>query len=223
MRRLLVTMVLVGTVVLLPASWLDQVRASTALPSDAGLHAFATTAPSGRMAPYPRIHHVICTPMRGRTFAIALDYFEDGFKEVGTATRSGAFKLGSGVIQIDSEAARFEASLPAGMRPDFDATLRHEYGHAFFYDLLADKTGYQTNAGQAVYRASASHTPSVSLAWPLGLKAVVAEYRRQPPTIYGQPYFTSNFAEYFAESYARFVAGRSVPPATHAFFTRFAR
>jgi len=223
MRRLLVILVLAGVITLLSGSWLDQVRASTATPSAKGLHAFATTTPSGRFAPYPRVHKVVCVPPEGRTFAIVVDYVKSGLNGLATATRSGAFRLPSGVIHIDSDVARYESTLPAGMRPDFDHALRHEYGHAFLYDFLAAKVGYRSNAGMAVYNATATDSPSRSLSWPAGLRAVVAEYLTLSKTVYSNPYYTSSLSEYVAESYARYAMGDSIPPATKAFLSSCVR
>ena len=223
MRRILVTLALAAAVLLAGTTWLDQVRASTTAPTSNGLHAFATTTPDGAFSPYPKNHRVQLEPVGDHALEFGLAYVKRGFSGPGSLEQAGEYRLPAGVIYILSEQVRFEASLPAGMRPDFDRTIRHEYGHAFLYDLLADKVGLSTRKGVALQRETFKASPSLSVAWPAGLRPVVQEYRKTARDIYRGTYFTSSFSEYLAESYARYCAGQSVPPQTRRFLRSFVR
>jgi len=223
MRRILVTLALTGAVLFAGTTWLDQVRASTTMPTSSGLHAFATTTPSGVFSPYPKNHRVQLEPVGDRAFEFGLAYIKRGFSGEGLVEKAGEYRLPAGVINIVSEQVRFEASLPSGMRPNFDRTIRHEYGHAFLYDLLADKVGLSTRKGIALQREANKASPSLSVAWPAGLRPVVQEYRKVARNIYQGTYYTASFSEYLAESYARYCAGQNVPPQTRTFLKSFVR
>jgi len=223
MRRLLVIVLLAAAVLFVGTQWLDQVRASTVTPTPSGLHAFATTAPDGVFSPYPRSHPVEMKPLGDRALELAVSYFKKGFYGESALEEAGEYSMPSGVIRIVSEQVRFEASLPAGLRPDFDRTIRHEYGHAFLFDLLGDKVGFKSKRGVELFLETAKSSPSLDVAWPGGLRPVVREYRHIARNVYQAPYYTSSFAEYLAESYARYGAGQSVPPETRKFLARYVR
>ena len=221
MRRLFVMLALVGALLLMGTTWLDSVRASTTTPTPNGLHAFATTAPGGAFSPYPKRHVVEMEPVGGRVWDLGLTYARKAVMGGGFVEEGGEYRMPSGVIRIVSEQVRFEASLPAGLRPDFDRTVRHEYGHAFLCDLLADKVGLKTKRGQQLMLETIKDSPNPDLRWPSGLGAVVREYRHVSRNVYMEPYYTSDFGEYLAESFARFGSGQSVPPETRKFLAKF--
>ena len=223
MRRLLIILVIAGAVLLGSTSWLDTVRASTVTPTPNGLHAFAITAPDGVFSPYPKAHPIQMQPVGDHTLGLALAYLEKGVLGGPAIEEAGEYQMPSGVIKIVSEQVRFEASLPAGLRPDFDHTIRHEYGHAFLFDLMTAKVGFKTRRGVTFLTEMARSSPSLDLAWPAGLRPVIREYRHVSRAIYSDPYYTSSFDEYLAESYARYGGGQSVPPATRKFLAGYVR
>ena len=210
---------------------LEQLRARTPLPTQAQLYRMATESPHGRFTKVPRQHKVVVAPEDANALQLALRYYQRS-QGGRIAERAGDFDEGRGVITILSEEARYEANLPPWLRPNFDHTVRHEYGHAFLDDLLkgmpstpppseAPKTTPVTRLAFLPYGADSDSKPDPTL--PAILQPVVHEFHHAPRDIYGSPYYTSTFGEFIAESYARFCEGRYVPRVTAAFLSREAR
>lgn len=130
-------------------------------------------------------------------------------------------------ITISSEELRLEGTMPDSMRPNLRHALRHEYGHAFLYDMLVERHGGQGNESKAAYESSLINAirqgrPEPPPALPSDMHPLLAEYAGADPTVYGSPYLTSSFGEYFAESYARVLEGKPVPAQTKAWFLKYA-
>lgn len=123
------------------------------------------------------------------------------------------YEPGTGVIRITGDVTCAVAGLPPEMQALFRHVLRHEYGHALADDwrevngLPAEPFLTYSDSGQSMRAA----------AFPDSISPVVAEFAEVSPNIYGPDYLTQNFDEYFAESYARFLDGKEVPPRTECF------
>ncbi|MBI5231405.1 MAG: hypothetical protein HY876_04475 [Coriobacteriales bacterium] len=134
----------------------------------------------------------------------------------GTEVRQAEYDPVTGRITILGQFERLQASLPVPwLQPSFRRALRHEYGHAFLDDWLR-KEGISWRNG----RYEAITTPGARLDprdFPEELRPVIEEYRGLPRLLYGSPEFTSTFAEYVAESYARYADNERVPPRMEAF------
>lgn len=118
-------------------------------------------------------------------------------------------------IRIIGEQVQYEATLPEPLRGGFYSVVRHEYGHAAFFDWLAAER-VDPVVGNKILLAEPDTPPRREMV-PESLHEVMGEWSRQSRMVYGDPYFMSNFAEYIAESYARVLGGRTVPPATREF------
>jgi hypothetical protein len=118
-------------------------------------------------------------------------------------------------IRIVGDQTVYEGTLPEPLRGNFYHVLRHEYGHAAFFDWLEEK---EVDDHQALtILLSEPDAPPQDEMLPADLEPVIAEWTELDATVYIDPYFMSNFAEYIAESYARVVSGQSVPPRTEEF------
>ncbi len=190
---------------------------SKAPPSQVRMYELASTSPQGRFRTLPKAHTVRVTHVDKTALDLLVGYIVKRGAPV-VAEKAGNFDSKTGVIRILSEELRWEASLPEGMRPNFDHTLRHEYGHAFLNDFLKAAAGGDQRLA-ATLSVMPYQTASAKAAdWPGALVPLLEEYRKTPKTVFGSAYYTSTFGEYFAESYARFCEGKEVPAATRKFF-----
>lgn len=127
----------------------------------------------------------------------------------------GRFDSRTGKITILGNESCFDASLPGRVHPLFYHSLRHEYGHAAMADWLkSNRLNEVAQAQVAMAERTKAATPK---GCPRSLVPVVCEWKSQKPTVYGPRYFTETFTEYLAESYARYLEGRKVPPQTAKF------
>lgn len=109
------------------------------------------------------------------------------------------------------------------------STLRHEYGHALLSDLLVRDRGgdyYRSRKANALQELTQGDNPSEL---PELLLPIFEDYRSAPRSIYDRGmestrtipgYFTREFGEFFAESFARYLEGEPIPAATRAVFER---
>jgi hypothetical protein len=215
-RRYLITAIVVVAAVAGLAMSVDALRSRAPRLTQAQLYLLATSSPSGRFSRFPAPHRVQIAHVDENTVQLALYYVIKSRGLPATTETAGRFDSDSGVVNILSKEVSFEASLPAGMRPDFEHTLRHEYGHAFLHDwLLAhDDSGARGTQLAELTRATNVQEDAGRSAT---VRSVLREYRTVRPTIYGDTYFTSTFGEFVAESYAYYCEGRNVPSSTAAF------
>lgn len=127
----------------------------------------------------------------------------------------GEYDLETDEIRILGDEVRLQSRLPEQLRGELYHVVRHEYGHAAFFDWLA-RQGLDdvTSAQVGMHQRGAGDVPP---GLPEPLVAVVEEWNEGPDDVYLDPYLTSNLAEYTAESYARVLDGATVPPAAEAF------
>lgn len=118
-------------------------------------------------------------------------------------------------IRILGDEVRLQSRLPEMLRGELYRVVRHEYGHAAFFDWLAARGLTDAQAAAVGLLTREDRTPEVPL--PSELVPVVEEWQAGPEYAYADPYLTSNLAEYLAESYARVLDGASVPPEAAAF------
>lgn len=183
-------------------------------------HRIGTTADDGRRfadIPYPC--EVEIPPPQGSLIGVMV-----GAMMPGDAVQ-GKYDGETRTIRIESDSLRSIASLPAAL-PDVTRwplirTIRHEYGHAFLEDYMASNS-QELDDSSARALAYADVRGEERALLPDSIQPVVEEYLGLPDGEYGNPYFTSTFYEYVAESYARFLSGHYVPTETQAFLESFA-
>jgi hypothetical protein len=214
MRTILRLVVLATIAVLVVSGGLafERQRCAAKPPSAQALHTLATTTPEGTFAVYPKVHQVVCPDCPQSTWQVLIDATKKGAGPQG----AGNYDPKTGKIRIVAEEVRWEASLPEGMRPNFDHLLRHEYGHAFLDDWVKGAAPKDASGKQLAYLPYTEGTNDTG-SYPKAMRPVLDEYRRVKPDVYGLTYYTSEFGEYMAESYARFCEGQYVSKATAAF------
>lgn len=135
-----------------------------------------------------------------------------------TVPASGLYDPSNGRIVIAGPQELVEASLPVAIRPTLLHTLRHEYGHAAFWDWMEDQE--LLGGEMPVEQLGLPRGEQRTSAFPPSLRGPIEEWQDSPPSLYRIPYATSTFHEYIAESYARLLVGASVPPQTRAFLSQ---
>jgi len=175
----------------------------------------ATVSNVATMTAFPKQHKVVIQPVADdRLPGIVASYLPPPLGSGGQSEMQGFYEPKDGHIEITGGLARLSAAMPVDiLRSLFYRDLRHEYGHAFLHDWMK-----ATGAGDRAWAATlqdAKHIDPASV--PAQLRDSVSEYRALNPSEYGLPYFTSNFSEYMAESYARLLSGLEVPPKTEKF------
>jgi hypothetical protein len=95
--------------------------------------------------------------------------------------------------------------------------LRHEYGHALVIDILTAAASDRESARRTIqeFRGLGPHGDRMIV--PEALRPVFDEYATFEPETYGDGSLSSDFGEYMAESYARYLDGSRVPPVTARF------
>lgn len=213
MKKQLVVWLVIGVVVVGGLTLLETRRADNRKLSAAMLHQIATKTPEGTFGTYPKVHKVVCANCDKSGVQILADTIKTG----GVVSQgAGRYDSNTGKITMVADEIRWEASLPAGMRPNFEHALRHEYGHAFLDDWLKAVGGGADSGKKLAFLPYTEGGAAVGN-YPKNLRPVFREFRGINPNIYGVAYYTSTFGEFMAESYARFCEGKDVPPATTAF------
>jgi hypothetical protein len=139
----------------------------------------------------------------------------------GMANYLGFYDLRRDMIVINSDTPEMEQQI----------VVRHEYGHAFTHDMLLLRDG-EANETLAEARATLEldllqglrqDSLDIEMALlPDYLRDSVEEYRSLPRDAYdGDGYFTSNYAEFLAESYGRLTIGDTVPTKTRELLLKF--
>lgn len=215
---------LLAVAVILGAStalfWLWSVRVDPAALSQDYLHRLGTTSDHVRMQPIPSRHEVIMDSIDVDDLGPLISGHLPRPFGSGTAQVQGWYDTSSRTIHVTGRLARASAASPIpAFRGIFVHALRHEYGHAFLDEWLRRRTG------SAKQIAEFSDPPELQSTngLPGPLIAVVAEFRTQPSDLYGNPYAMSNFNEYFAESYARFLEGKPIAPQMERFLSAHAQ
>jgi len=167
------------------------------------------------MKPLPRLHQVVIEPVSPREVLDAtVAYLPQPGTEDTQYEVQGLYDPLSEEIHITGVLVRIQASFAnPWIQPLFRQTLRHEYGHAFLYDWTKDRGWIGTTLG-AFGATQSSIDPGE---FPASIRRVVIEYQSVDSDVYGSTYFTSNFNEYMAESYARYLNGEEIPPQVRRF------
>ena len=178
----------------------------------------ATRSQYGVFSTYPKPRRVVTDPVHKTYLGLAIDYA----KSVNNRqVECGGYDCRTRTVCIKNEFVCAEAGLPDKLRPQFVHALRHEYGHALTQDLLTVKYAAKPMANKSYQTLDEANQPreisrvSVLVAPPL--KPVVKDWQAAPSTIYGLEHNTDCFSEYLAESYARFLEGKTIPDATKRF------
>lgn len=182
--------------------------------SQQSLYLLGTRASAAAVSPLPRQRRVVIPPLGWSELSAALVDLLPGGPPPREFIEQGTYDPVSGTILLDGVFVRFQASLRvAWLQSTFRHVLRHEYGHA----LLADWLTRNGDSEQAALPFTTSPEANRPARYPVGIQGVVREFDSQPREVYGQRYFRQAFAEYFAESYARFLEGDEVPPRMERF------
>lgn len=214
---LVIALALVGGAV-----WLCSMRVAPATIPQDQLHKIGTTSKIAAMEPLPAQHDVVIAGVGpGDLARLARSYLPRWLGGAPAAEVQGYYDPDSGEIHITGEVTRFEAMAPLPwLQARFRRALRHEYGHAMLYDWLFENgDAASVVLVPAITQRDASGTDAI----PPELRPAVREYRKVSTDVYGSPYFTTDFTEYFAESYARFLEGEEVPRATRQFLDERSR
>lgn len=216
LARLLGLLALGGLFVLAAYAWVGYRDPSTLAQDD--LYKLATYSPSLSMTRIPKQHSVRVEPLeRSQMLPAILRYLPAPVGRTASREGQGFFDPADESIRIVGEMVRLQAGLPRPFpKTLFRRALRHEYGHAFFFDWAQGREG-----GEELFAATIVATQKVDPSeFPSALRPLVAEYRELPPDIYGDRYFTAQLSEYLAESYARVMDGRDVPKSARDFIER---
>jgi len=218
-KRGLAVLVVVLALAMVAAVLLNQSDPSRI--SQSTLHSWGTTSDEVVMHPHPREYPVVLEQVRGSEWLGLLgDFTPAPLGRAGLAQAQGYFDPVTESIHITGRIARAQAAIPLpAVRAGFIQVLRHEYGHAFLYEWLAARGDAQLSYLPFMQRSS----PPDASAYPPDLRPVIDEYLSSPKNLYGSEYPMSNFAEYIAESYARFLGNDEVPPKTRRFFEEASR
>ena len=212
MMLLVAALVLVGGL-----SWLWTNRVEPQELSQDYLHSLGTRSEHAAMRPLPRKREVIIEPVEDADWVSMVGaYLPPPFGSGGQPSVQGMYDPINRRIMITGTISRLQSTLPSGLlQGTFRRTLRHEYGHAFIRDWLAQE-GLDGPPFPEL-RAPASRVNPQD--FPERLRPVVREYKRAvEDNVYGSAYFTSSLDEYLAESYARYLEGMEVPPRTRQLF-----
>lgn len=202
-------------------SWLWSLRVDPASIPQTRLHRMGTASHGVVMAPLPSERRVIIDVVQPwEVERLARGYLPRWLGGVPTPEITGYFDPASGEIHITGEVARMEAMAPvAWLQGGFRHALRHEYGHALLDEWLRKRAGPDA---AALVPEIGQDEPAPPGDVPSELAPLMRDYRAEPER-YGSSYYTSAFTEYFAESYARFIEGKSIPAATRRFFDALAK
>lgn len=198
------------TALVVASLWVLHNLQDPASMSQEGWHYLGTGMSGAMMHPYPKVHKVVVQPLEKSTAEVLLGYIAGG------TTVEGEYDPNTGTIRIVGDLSRLQAGLPGPLQPTFRHTLRHEYGHAFLEDYCRAKGMDPMSPSFLACAQPGSHLDPKD--FPRKLRPVLAAYRSASSDIYGMDYFTSTFEEFFAESYARYVAGDSIPGGVRSFF-----
>ncbi len=215
----LIVRVLVLVAVATALLWAATNRPPPSRLTQQGYRELATTSQYGVFGTYPKLRRVVVEPVKKTYVSLAIDYAQTSFSHALVA--GGDYECRTRTVCILSEFVRAEAGLPDRLRPQFVHALRHEYGHALVEDLLKIKFAGR-RVGNELYPAfDEANKPrqtsqELTVISPV-LKPVVKEWLNAPPTLYGLEHNTETLNEFVAESYARFMEGKSIPDATRRF------
>lgn len=183
------------------------------------LHEVATTSAKVRMHPLPTRHHVSIEPVNAEDLGPMLSGYLPPPLGTGPLQVEGYYDPTTRTIHVTGRLARLSASSPVRqLRGLFVHALRHEYGHAFLDDWLRSRPGENVYLEQLSLAPEAQTTSGL----PEPLVPVVEEFTHLPSDVYGGAYAMSNFNEFFAESYARYLNGKWVPPEMARFLGDYA-
>jgi hypothetical protein len=210
---LLVVLSVLGAVIAFPR-WYGESRARASDLNQAQLYEWGTTGSDIEFEDV-RQRLVIVPPVEDNSREITMSYLARLFGTPATCSVVGTFDPRTGHIEIVGRPERFEARLPGKYKPNFYRTLRHEYGHAAFFQW-AHANGIYPSSPRFVPLGDEAAEPNPK-DYPPKLQRVVREWSEQPEKLYGHPYLTSTFIEYIAESYAQLLDGNKVPPSTRRF------
>ena len=110
-----------------------------------------------------------------------------------------------------------------------EQVLRHEYGHAFLYDYMVEADKGEVTILKDIKGSIAFITFSdckqdgivLSFLYDETIEELIQEYRIQNSEVYCNLHYTSNFHEYFAESYRRYLNGQDIPEKMFEFMESF--
>lgn len=214
LKRLLLAFVAVAAIVW-AFEWLDANRADPEEFSQEYLHSRATVSEHVDFSEWVSQRPVVVQAPEQTGWELLREYAYRVAMRQPMGGVQGEYDRQEDEIRILGDEVRYEATLPEPLRANFYHTLRHEYGHAAFFDW-ADEQDLDSETTVLISLSQPNSPPRDELL-PTRLRPVVREWTALETTVYGDPYFMSNFAEYIAESYARVMAGRPVPPRTWAF------
>lgn len=107
--------------------------------------------------------------------------------------------------------------------------LKHEYGHAFLNDYLIQSLGSTEYINESfgtlimdneLCRYHQGDRFLQRYLYPRELQELFKDFENVSEWEYGDSHYTSNFHEYFAESYARFLEKKEIPERTMFFFMK---
>ncbi len=213
-RRLLIACVVIAVPAAMIA-YVDSHRVDPATISQSKLHDVATTGKGTRLEWVPQ-HKVVIRESELGARQLVEEYIARLIAKNPDAGVQAKFNYSSGEVHVIGDEAIYDASLPGTFHPYFYHALRHEYGHAAFTDWLISKgVGMRDVTRMANTERGKAGSPAA-----VDLRPVFAEWKAGSETVYGQAYLSQTLPEYLAESYARYLEGRRVPPKTRLFIER---
>lgn len=203
-------------------AWVDANRIDPASVPRAEYRRLGATSQAMSFRGMPEEREVVVLVPSAGSLRVLASYLPAPLGKGGTQQEMGRYDPKNETIHILDEAAALQASLPDRVRPWLDGlflrVLRHEYGHAFMEDWMRGRQASEEARRACRECPRAGPQPG---ALPPELAPLAEEWMASEPSLYGNPYLTSTFEEYLAESFARMVAGAEVPAATEAFFRRW--